>query len=62
MVKSPVKWMGGKYALAKRIVENYLKPNFRNNNFYKGIDEAKKEVKNRVAIIDGKKYELKLIE
>ncbi len=27
-------------ALAKRIVENYLKPNFRNNNFYKGIDEA----------------------
>ena len=27
-------------ALAKRIVENYMKPNFRNNDFYKGIDEA----------------------
>jgi len=27
-------------ALAKRIVENYMKPNFRNNNYYKGIDEA----------------------
>jgi len=27
-------------AIAKRIVENYLKPNFRNNNYYKGIDEA----------------------
>ena len=26
--------------LAKRIVENYMKPNFRNNNYYKGIDEA----------------------
>jgi len=27
-------------ALAKRIIESYLKPNFRNSNFYKGIDEA----------------------
>ena len=27
-------------ALAKRIIENYMKPNFRNNNYYKGIDEA----------------------
>ena len=27
-------------AIAKRIVENYLRPNFRNNNYYKGIDEA----------------------
>lgn len=27
-------------ALAKRIVENYMKPNFRNKNYYKGIDEA----------------------
>jgi uncharacterized protein len=27
-------------ALAKRIVENFLKPNFRNNNYYKGIDDA----------------------
>jgi len=27
-------------ALAKRIVENYMKPNFRNNNYYRGIDEA----------------------
>ncbi len=27
-------------AIAKRIVENYMKPNFRNNNYYKGIDEA----------------------
>ena len=27
-------------ALAKRIVENYMKPNFRNNNYYKGVDEA----------------------
>ena len=27
-------------ALAKRIVENYMKPNFRNNNYYKGIDDA----------------------
>ncbi len=27
-------------ALAKRIIENYMKPNFRKNNFYKGIDEA----------------------
>jgi len=27
-------------ALAKRIIENYMKPNFRNNNYYKGINEA----------------------
>jgi len=27
-------------AIAKRIVENYMKPNFRNKNYYKGIDEA----------------------
>ncbi|MCH8014886.1 MAG: TPM domain-containing protein, partial [Candidatus Dadabacteria bacterium] len=27
-------------AIAKRIVENYMKPNFRNNNYYKGIDDA----------------------
>jgi len=27
-------------AFAKRIVENYMRPNFRNNNYYKGIDEA----------------------
>lgn len=27
-------------ALAKRIVENYMKPNFRNKNYYKGLDEA----------------------
>jgi len=27
-------------AIAKRIVENYMKPNFSNNNYYKGIDEA----------------------
>jgi len=27
-------------AIAKRIVENYMKPNFRYNNYYKGIDEA----------------------
>ena len=27
-------------AIAKRIVENYMKPNFRNNDFYNGIDEA----------------------
>ncbi len=27
-------------ALAKRIIENYLKPNFRNKTYYKGIDEA----------------------
>jgi uncharacterized protein len=27
-------------ALAKRIVENFMKPNFRNNNYYKGIDDA----------------------
>ncbi len=27
-------------AIAKRIVENYMKPNFRNNDYYNGIDEA----------------------
>lgn len=27
-------------ALAKRIIESYMKPNFRNNYYYKGIDEA----------------------
>ena len=27
-------------ALAKRIVENYVRPNFINNNYYIGIDEA----------------------
>jgi len=27
-------------AFAKRIIENYMRPNFRNNNYYKGIDEA----------------------
>jgi uncharacterized protein len=27
-------------AIAKRIVENYMKPAFRQNNFYKGLDEA----------------------
>jgi len=27
-------------AFAKRIIENYMMPNFRNNNYYKGIDEA----------------------
>jgi len=27
-------------AIAKRIVENYMKPNFLNNNYYKGIDDA----------------------
>ncbi len=27
-------------AIAKRIVENYMKPEFRNNNYFKGIDDA----------------------
>ncbi len=27
-------------AIVKRIVENYMKPNFRNNDYYNGIDEA----------------------
>jgi len=27
-------------ALAKRIVENYMKPNFQSKNYYKGLDEA----------------------
>jgi len=27
-------------AIAKRVGEQYLKPNFRENNFYKGLDEA----------------------
>ncbi len=27
-------------AIARRIGENYLKPNFRENNYYKGLDEA----------------------
>ncbi|MBL4656218.1 MAG: TPM domain-containing protein [Bacteroidia bacterium] len=27
-------------AISKRIVENYMKPNFRSKNYYKGLDEA----------------------
>ena len=27
-------------ALAKRVVENYMRPNFRNNDFYRGLDLA----------------------
>jgi uncharacterized protein len=27
-------------AAAKRIIEDYIKPNFRNNNYYAGLDEA----------------------
>ena len=27
-------------ALAKRIVENYMRPNFKKKNYYKGLDEA----------------------